>query len=409
MKILIPDYPGSQILEGIRSLSRKNLSVDLAWNLNPILRVLRNSNCINDYYNLSTNSKIRWDLYSKEVLQLNNKNNYDAVIPFGLNSSYALSRFSKINNNIPTMLPNFEDFKIANNKLLTAKLANSIGISTPKTFYNTKREDLKSICKEIKFPMVVKSCTGTGVLNGIRYVFSMDQLISAWEELNINGNRMPDDNSFPMIQEFIPGYIHDACILSIKGNAKYILTQVRELTYPISGGPGAVNITTEIPKLKEISSQIIEAINWHGPCQIEYIYDERIKEFKLIEINPKLWGTLPLSIESGINFPYLIALYLNGSKLPKKINYKVGQRYYFLFPQALHAFSQYILYVGLPNLKNILSTQKNFSIGVDPRDPIPELSRCLYSLLTVLNKIRLPKSSRMKKRMINKFPWMGTN
>ena len=61
---------------------------------------------------------------------------------------------------------------------------------------------------------------------------------------------MPDDNSFPMIQEFIPGYTHDACTLAINGNAKYILTQVRELTYPISGGPG-VNITTDIPKLKK--------------------------------------------------------------------------------------------------------------------------------------------------------------
>ena len=183
MKILIPDYPGSQILEGIRSLSRKNLSVDLAWNLNPILRILRNSNCINKFYKISNNSKTKWHLYSNEVLQLSNRNNYDAVIPFGLNSAYALTRFSTINNNIPTMLPNFEDFKIANNKLLTAKLANSIGIATPKTFYNTKREDLKSICKEIEFPMVVKSCTGTGVLNGIRYVYTMEQLFQLGKNL----------------------------------------------------------------------------------------------------------------------------------------------------------------------------------------------------------------------------------
>ncbi len=407
MKILIPDYPGSQILEGIRSLSRNNYSVDLSWKLSKMVSFLRNSRYINNFHEMSTTSGNDWNLYSKEVLQLVINNKYDAVIPFGLDSSYALSRFSNLDKRIPTMLPKFENFKIANNKLLTAELANSCGLSTPRTFYNTKKDDLKNICKEANFPLVVKSCTGTGVLNGIRYVSSFDQLVKAWDELNTIGNRTPDDKSFPMVQEFIPGYIHDACTLSIYGQPKYILTQVRELTYPISGGPGAINITTDIPELKNIASKLIEGTNWHGPCQIEFIYDNRDKKFKLIEINPKLWGTLALSIKAGIDFPSLIALYLAGEKLPDNINYQKGYRYYFLFPQSLNALTQYFFYFGLPNLLNISKSQKFFSVGYDFSDPIPEFSRALHSILKLSNKIKLPKSSKIDKRLINKFPWLS--
>ena len=66
MKILIPDYPGSQILEGIRSLSRNNYSVDLSWKLSKMVSFLRNSRYINNFHEMSTTSGNDWNLYSEE-------------------------------------------------------------------------------------------------------------------------------------------------------------------------------------------------------------------------------------------------------------------------------------------------------------------------------------------------------
>ena len=100
-------------------------------------------------------------------------------------------------------------------------------------------------------------------------------------------------------------------------------------------------------------------------------------------------------------------MYLAGEKLPDNINYQKGYRYYFLFPQSLNALTQYFFYFGLPNLLNISKSQKFFSVGYDFSDPIPEFSRALHSILKLSNKIKLPKSSKIDKRLINKFPWLS--
>jgi len=52
-----------------------------------------------------------------------------------------------------------------------------------------------------------------------------------------------------MIQEYIPGKIHDGLFLFNKGKMKSAMAQIREVTYPISGGVGVNNITTYEPGL----------------------------------------------------------------------------------------------------------------------------------------------------------------
>ena len=61
---------------------------------------------------------------------------------------------------------------------------------------------------------------------------------------------------------------------------------------------------------------------------VEFKKDVRTGEYKLMEINPRIWGSMPLAIVSGVDFPYLwykiatdkdieaIERYNNGVKLP---------------------------------------------------------------------------------------------
>ncbi len=39
---------------------------------------------------------------------------------------------------------------------------------------------------------------------------------------------------------------------------------------------------------------------------VEFKLDPRDNTPKLMEINPRFWGSLALAIESGVNFPYLL-------------------------------------------------------------------------------------------------------
>jgi predicted ATP-grasp superfamily ATP-dependent carboligase len=48
----------------------------------------------------------------------------------------------------------------------------------------------------------------------------------------------------------------------------------------------------------------MDELDWHGVAHLDFVAD-REGNFKLIEINPRLWGALSLAVNAGIDFPYL--------------------------------------------------------------------------------------------------------
>jgi len=40
---------------------------------------------------------------------------------------------------------------------------------------------------------------------------------------------------------------------------------------------------------------------WKGPAQLEFILDEKDQTYKLIEVNPRFWGTTGLAVKAGVN------------------------------------------------------------------------------------------------------------
>jgi len=53
-------------------------------------------------------------------------------------------------------------------------------------------------------------------------------------------------------------------------------------------------------------------------CMVEFKYDEKRNKGWFIEINPRLWGSIYLAIESGVEFPYLTYLCAIGQEAKAK-------------------------------------------------------------------------------------------
>ena len=54
--------------------------------------------------------------------------------------------------------------------------------------------------------------------------------------------------------------------------------------------------------LMERSEALLRAIGWEGPAMVEYRYDEATGAAVLMEINGRLWGSLPLAGHAGAEF-----------------------------------------------------------------------------------------------------------
>jgi predicted ATP-grasp superfamily ATP-dependent carboligase len=66
----------------------------------------------------------------------------------------------------------------------------------------------------------------------------------------------------------------------------------------------------------EVVRRLMETLHWSGIAPLDLRYDEQAKCVKVIEINPRLWGSVLGPLTAGVNFPYLACLAGLQAKLP---------------------------------------------------------------------------------------------
>ncbi len=70
----------------------------------------------------------------------------------------------------------------------------------------------------------------------------------------------------------------------------------------------------------QAAAQLAKTLRYSGLAMIEFKQNPRTRDWKLLEINARVWGSLPLSIAAGLDFPrYLYEmLILNRTNFPRR-------------------------------------------------------------------------------------------
>jgi len=77
--------------------------------------------------------------------------------------------------------------------------------------------------------------------------------------------------------------------------------------------------------------RLLDALQWHGVAMVEFRYDERDKDYKLLEINPKFWGSLDLALAAGVDFPSYLCQMARGATLAYSEEYQRNLAYHWPF------------------------------------------------------------------------------
>ena len=180
---------------------------------------------------------------------------------------------------------------------------------------------MEKIGNETEFPLVIKPKLSCGS-RGIVYVHTKNELLE-------NYKRIHAIYPFPMIQEFIPpgGNAYGVFLLFNKdAEPRAVFAHKRLREFPVNGGPSTLRESVHKPDLVNVSIKLLKALNWYGVAMVEFKEDPRDGQCKLMEINPRFWGSLPLSILAGVDFPYLLyKMAVNGDVEPV-MNYPEGVR-----------------------------------------------------------------------------------
>ncbi len=299
------------------------------------------------------------DNYAKELLNIIKKYNYDIILPVGLQSYLAASKYKKdFLNYTHTMVPDYENMLIACYKNKSIDYANKLKIPVPETKIINSHDDLQDINR---FPVVIKSSDDAGAF--VKYCNNRKELLENFRYLK----KISKTPIF--VQEYIKGF---GCgFYGIYNHGKLItyFMHKRIKEFPITGGPSAVAESYFDDKLFNYGKKLCDNLKWNGPIMVEFKYDIKQNDYKLIEINPKLWGSLDLTIAAGINVPdILVNLSLN-KKIKIMDRYKYI-RYKWLFPDA---FEVLVSNPSFENLKTFFRTNKSTKTNFILSDPLPTI------------------------------------
>ena len=194
-----------------------------------------------------------------------------------------------------------ETIDICSDKLKTLEILNGV-IDLPKVFnYNDVTE----------FPLLVKPRVSRGSKN-IYKVNTKKELGLLLSFLESNQNISKE---MVLIQEYLPGdeYTIDS-LFDLDGNFVLCVPRKRSYTY---GGISAIGETIHDNRFEKIVKKIGEVIKFNGPVNIQ-VKEDVNGVLKLMEINPRLSGGLPITYKSGINLPDLSYKLFSGINFDKQ-------------------------------------------------------------------------------------------
>ncbi|MEK6681917.1 MAG: ATP-grasp domain-containing protein [Nitrospirota bacterium] len=286
-----------------------------------------------------------------------------------------IQRFDKLTR-LP--FPDYNTILKASDKKEVLKTAMAIGIFVPKTIFIDDFSELEGKAAKVSLPAVIKPRMSSGSY-GIRYVNNMKELITAYKEVH-------EKYPLPLIQEYIPQG-GDAFGLSAlfdkNAEPKAVFVHKRLREYPITGGPSTLRESVVNDEVQELGIKLLKALKWYGVAMVEFKMDPRDNRPKLMEINPRFWGSLSLSVYAGVDFPYLLYKMAMGEAFKPVTTYKTGLRSRYLLPgDIMHFFSNPERFKMRPGFFNFFDKKTRDDI-ISIKDPLPTIGRIL-SLFTLL-------------------------
>ncbi|MBN1449870.1 MAG: ATP-grasp domain-containing protein [Anaerolineales bacterium] len=238
------------------------------------------------------------------ITQLVKKYEIDVLLPTGSNwISYLVNNrdiFSKFVAIPP--LPDPASLAIADNKWLFAQFLEDNQLLGPPTILVTNDDMFYNKLQEIKFPVLLKPTVAMGG-EGIKRFETPAELKCYLEQQKLEAIK----DQF-IVQSLLSGSMLDANILSERGNMLALTIQrgiiPNRQKYAAAGALEFI----EHDELKEITYRLVAALSWSGFANVDTLYDRSDRQFKILEVNARFWGSLRGSLAAGVSFPYLACL-----------------------------------------------------------------------------------------------------
>ncbi|HEX2064377.1 MAG TPA: ATP-grasp domain-containing protein [Acidimicrobiales bacterium] len=208
-------------------------------------------------------------------------------------------------------LPDDAQLAVVNDKLATTHLAGHVGVPVPSTTSCESVAEARSAAGALGWPVVVKPRLSRVYIPGRRteaftasYAATVPELEGRVGELL---GRVP-----VLLQEYCPGDGVGVEMLTHRGRPLAAFQHRRLREVPPSGGASSLRESEPLDaELYGHARRLLAALDWTGLAMVEFKVGADGP--RLLEVNGRIWGSLPLAVMSRMDFPARLGqLHLDG-------------------------------------------------------------------------------------------------
>jgi predicted ATP-grasp superfamily ATP-dependent carboligase len=234
----------------------------------------------------------------------------DLIVPVSdevlLPLSAARERFAGV---CALAVPDPDALEAVTDKRATLALGRRLGVPTPRTALAETVDEALAAAPALGWPVVVKPVASRvyrdGAVEAFQVGYAEDARALAEQVGRLRGR------CAALLQEYRAGEGHGVELLADRGRPLAAFQHRRLHEVPITGGASALREGVPLdPEMYRHATRLLAELKWTGLAMVEFRVGADGPA--LMEVNGRIWGSLPLAVKSGVDFPLgLVELHLD--------------------------------------------------------------------------------------------------
>ena len=193
------------------------------------------------------------------------------------------------------------------NKAESTEIARKAGVSVPEVYQSA--DEVK------RYPVVFKTVIGNSA-KGVYFPKSKEELLKLMEV---------HENEETLLQEWIGGTDYSVDCVRWDGFCKTSVYHAL-VTKTDGGGTTTQREIVDMPQLEAEAIKLMDAVDFHGVCGLDFRYDQENNRIAYIETNARFTGGLATPVAAGFDIPWIVYKLATEGKYAEPINVRIGTR-----------------------------------------------------------------------------------
>lgn len=193
------------------------------------------------------------------------------------------------------------------NKAESTELARKAGVPVPEVY--------KSIDEVKSYPVVFKTVIGNSA-KGVFFPKDREELVKLMD-------KHKDEET--LLEEWIGGTDYSVDCVRWDGFCKTSVYHAL-VTKTDGGGTTTQREIVYMPQLEAAALKLMDAVDFHGVCGLDFRYDAENNKIAYIETNARFTGGLATPVAAGFDIPWIVYKLATEGKYTEPINVRIGTR-----------------------------------------------------------------------------------